>query len=333
MKKTILILIIVGLFISGASFFYLKKKWEAPGCQYQELITQVKISPNTPLNKIIQILTQHKIIQHPLLFKLGAMLFGQNQTLKAGLYNLSPCWSYKKIFEILSQGKELLQPVCIPEGLPWWKVAQIYSRHGLISKAKFYQAFTDPNLLHKFHIPAKNAEGYLFPSTYFFSQTKKYSGYEIVSLMLKTFQQETKKLFESYSPQKIHRFVILASIIEKETSLKKEKPIIAGVFINRLHKHMLLQSDPTVIYGLGEKFNGNLTKKDLKNSNNIYNTYTHKGLPPGPICSPGLDSLKAAVFPQKNNYLYFVSKGNGSHYFSKTLKDHLKAVRKYQLKK
>lgn len=334
MKKVIFSIIFLSLFISISSLlYYLHYKWHNPGCQYQELITKIAIKPNTSFNTIISILHKHKIIKHPLLFKLSIKIFGNNKPLKAGIYNLSPCWSYSKIFEILSKGKEKLFPIVIPEGLPWWKVANIFQKNGFITFDDFAKEISNPIILKEFNIPAKNVEGYLFPSTYFLSKTKKYTAREIIVLMLSTFKKETKKIFNNYSPSKIHKFVILASLIEKETALSWEKPIISGVFWNRLKRNMLLQCDPTVIYGIGKNFDGNLKKKHLRDKTNLYNTYIYKGLPPGPICSPGLEALKAAIHPKKHDYLYFVAKGDNSHFFSKTLKGHTSAVRKFQLKR
>ncbi|MFW6178490.1 MAG: endolytic transglycosylase MltG, partial [Desulfohalobiaceae bacterium] len=131
--------------------------------------------------------------------------------------------------------------------------------------------------------------------------------------------------------EQVHRIVTLASLVEKETGTPKERRRIAGVFQNRLDQGMLLQCDPTVIYGLGPDSDTRLRKKQLQDKDNPYNTYQHPGLPPGPICSPGLESLKAAIDPEEHSYLYFVSKGDGSHKFSRSLREHNQAVRKYIL--
>jgi UPF0755 protein len=127
--------------------------------------------------------------------------------------------------------------------------------------------------------------------------------------------------------------VTLASLVEKETGVAEERHRIAGVFVNRLKRGMRLQCDPTVIYGIGPEFDGNLKRKHLNNPANKYNTYRHGGLPPGPICSPGLDSIKAALNPEEHDFLYFVSRGDGTHKFSKTLAEHNRAVRRFQLRR
>ncbi len=149
--------------------------------------------------------------------------------------------------------------------------------------------------------------------------------------MVRQFNEHFEKIWENRAPDNPlsrYEILILASMVEKEAMVDEERPLIAGVFMNRLKKGMLLQCDPTVIYGL-EKFNGKLTRKDLA-SRTPYNTYLVKGLPLGPICNPGLSSLKAAANPAPVKYLFFVSKNNGHHYFSENIRDHINAVRKYQ---
>jgi UPF0755 protein len=121
--------------------------------------------------------------------------------------------------------------------------------------------------------------------------------------------------------------------VEKETSVPEERALVAGVYVNRMRRNMLLQADPTIIYGIGPVFNGNITRADLRNATNPYNTYSHPGLPPTPICSPGLESIRAAISPQQHAFLYFVARGDGSHQFSKTLQEHNAAVAKYQLRR
>ena len=157
----------------------------------------------------------------------------------------------------------------------------------------------------------------------------------MIRLMLKEFFKNAAKVWPSGLPEfeEMHRTVILASLIEKETGDGTERKRISGVFHNRLKKHMLIQCDPTIIYGLGPDFDGNIKKSDLLDKNNPYNTYAIQGLPPGPICSPGLDALTAAVHPEEHSYLYFVAKGDGSHHFSKNLEEHNQAVRQYQLRR
>ncbi|MDP6626047.1 MAG: endolytic transglycosylase MltG, partial [Nitrospinota bacterium] len=188
----------------------------------------------------------------------------------------------------------------------------------------------DPVIVKKLGFNAHSLEGYLFPDTYYFE--KKISDYDILKKMVDAFRKkimiqeimvEAKK-----SNLSLHEIVTLASVIEKETGKEEERPLISAVFHNRLRKKMRLQSDPTVIYAI-RNFDGNLRKKDLR-IDSPYNTYRYAGLPPGPIANPGLSSIKTAMQPAKANYLYFVSKKDGEHKFSSTLKEHNQAVLKYQ---
>ena len=188
-------------------------------------------------------------------------------------------------------------------------------------------------LLEKYGVPAKNAEGFLFPDTYQLTRSQESNGPAVVEAMLKVFDREAKKLWPQGPPppDELMRVVTLASLVERETGAPEERPRIAGVFMNRLRLGMRLQCDPTTIYGMGPDFGGKLTRADLENTDNLYNTYARAGLPPGPICSPGLASLKAAMNPEQNDYIYFVAKGDGTHAFSRTLDEHNRAVRFYQL--
>ena len=179
-------------------------------------------------------------------------------------------------------------------------------------------------------IPGKTVEGYLFPETYFFQ--KQASAEKIIRAMIGRFKSVFTKEWKNRAQElgfSVHEIVTLASIIEKETGVAKERSIISSVFHNRLEKGIRLASDPTVIYGI-ENFDGNLTRQDLR-TRTPYNTYTNYGLPPGPIANPGKAALEAALYPADTPYLYFVAKPDNTHHFSTTLAEHNRAVRKYQL--
>jgi UPF0755 protein len=197
------------------------------------------------------------------------------------------------------------------------------------NKADFIRLAKDPQFVKSLGIPSERVEGYLYPDTYRF--TPKSDPKDIITAMVSVFRKKTDRLDFSKAPQDLNEFQVLtlASVVEKETGAAQERPLIAGVFINRLKKRMRLQSDPTTIYGIYESFDGNLRKRDLLQKT-PYNTYKIPALPKGPISNPGLLSIKAVLNPDAHQFLYFVSLNNGRHYFSKTYKEHKGAVEKYQ---
>jgi UPF0755 protein len=292
----------------------------------------VMISSGQNFESVTRILYEEKIIRYPFKFKLLARIKGFDRNVKAGEYLLSSSMSPEKILETLVEGKVYLYRITIPEGYNLNQVASLLEEKGVIKGTEFLEAANDPTFTEKLGINAKNFEGYLFPETYFFP--KNTSPRKIISTMVNRFNVKFNPLWSKSPPEStfsIHEIVILASIIEKETSIDKERPLVSSVFHNRLKKNMRLQSDPTVIYG-AEDYNGNITRKHLITST-PYNTYTNRGLPHGPIANPGIASLEAALFPPESPYLYFVSKNDNTHFFSTNYDDHRKAVRKYQLNK
>ncbi len=256
---------------------------------------------------------------------------GVDGPVKAGEYRLSPSQSAWEIFREITEGKrQVLHRITIAEGLNLKQVAGIVQKKLGIDKKVFLKLCYNIEFIRSLGIEkAKSLEGYLFPETYFF--TKNVSAENVITSMVKRFNSLIKPEYLSRARElgfSFHEVLTLASIIEKETATPSERPLISKVYHERLKRRMRLQCDPTVIYGL-EEFDGNLTRKDLKTAS-PYNTYIIKGLPPGPIANPGIDSIKAALYPAKKKALYFVSKNNGTHYFSYTLKEHNRAVRKYQ---
>ena len=253
--------------------------------------------------------------------------------LKAGEYKLSPAMSPEEILEILVSGKVVRHLVTIPEGYNMFQIARLLDRGGLAKNDAFLAACTDWDFLRKHRIQGDSAEGYLFPESYYLSKSSSAS--EIAATFILQFWKVWKdngfdtRVAEIGST--VNEVVTLASIVELEAAVQDEKPLIASVFWNRLERGIPLQADPTVKYGvlIERKIKKKrLTWKDLRKST-PYNTYTLKGLPKGPVCNPGLESLKAVLYPKKTDYLFFVSKGNGRHYFSKTLREHNRAVNKY----
>jgi UPF0755 protein len=220
--------------------------------------------------------------------------------------------------------------IVVPEGFTVRQIAARLAANGLVDEKEFLRLARDRDTLAALKIPAASAEGFLFPDTYRFDRTMDTR--TILKTMTDRFQVKvTGGMIEQARAQGLgaREWVTLASIIEKETGRKDEMPLVSAVFRNRLRIGMPLQSDPTVIYGI-ENFDGNLTRKHLERQN-PYNSYLNRGLPPGPICNPGTDALAAALNPAPVDYLYFVSRNDGSHQFSATLAEHGRAVRKYQI--
>lgn len=250
--------------------------------------------------------------------------------LQAGEFELSAAMSPRQVFEALAYGRPVLHRLHFAEGLTMREVARAVNATGLTSAEKFLAACHDRDFLASRGINATNAEGYLFPETYFFPRTPDQNPYPILGALLDRFRATVADLPQSADPAELHRLVILASLVEKETAVPSERGTVAGVYANRLRLGWLLQCDPTIIYGLGESFDGNLRRSHLQDASNPYNTYVHPGLPPGPICSPGAAALRAAANPEQHDLMYFVARQDGSHHFSRTLREHNNAVIKYQ---
>ena len=251
-------------------------------------------------------------------------------TLQAGEFELSASMPPKRILDVLTSGKPILYRLHFPEGLTMREVALAVNATGLTSADKFLAACNDRDFLQAQGINATTAEGYLFPETYFFPRIPNQDPYPILKALLDRFRATVAELPQSTNPAELHRMVILASLVEKETAVPSERGTVAGVYANRLRVGMLLQCDPTIIYGLGDTFDGNLRRSHLQDPKNPYNTYVHPGLPPGPICSPGAAALQAASSPEKHDLFYFVARQDGSHHFSRSLREHTNAVIKYQ---
>lgn len=292
----------------------------------------VLIKPGATLPAIARQLEADGLIKNSYAFLALAKWQGHTNGPRAGEFLLNSAWSPREILRVITTTGGILHKVVVREGLPWWAAAKLFEAEGLADAAGFERALRDPALLAKYAIPGQSAEGYLFPETYQLSRGFVDGAPAVVEAMLKEFARQTQKLWPAGppAPDELRRVVILASLVERETGDPAERARIAGVFANRLAKNMRLQCDPTTIYGLGPSFDGDLKRAHLEDRSNPYNTYANAGLPPGPICSPGLESLRAALNPEPHDYIYFVAKGDGSHEFSRTLDEHNRAVTRYQ---
>lgn len=296
---------------------------------YELTQNQVQIPRGASFSQINGILAKKKIVKSPRLFHYYARFQNAMTSLQAGHYTLPHEVSLAEILAILQEGSKDYIRVTIPEGKNIFEIGNILENHRLISESSLFikEARKKPDESLGLPQDAQTLEGYLYPETYYFSPKTSVS--EIIYTMILTFQEKTQGIARRKNNLSWHEIITLASIVEKETGVAKERPRIAGVFHNRLKKRMKLQSDPTTIYGIFERFDGNLRRKDLR-ENTPYNTYRIPRLPPGPICNPGIKAIQSILKPEKHSYLYFVSKNNGTHVFSKTYKEHKKAVNFYQ---
>jgi UPF0755 protein len=304
----------------------------SPGPAMPQKQIEVVIPARTSLSAIAEILAENKVIRDKTRFAMLALLTGSGNKLKAGEYVFETGKRPFFVIDRLKRGEVLYRPVTIPEGTDMVKIAQILAAGGWVNSQRFLDLAHDPEILADYGIQADSLEGYLFPDTYYLSKGQQ-STAEIIRMMVdhhfQVFDELTKDSSRSPEVQLTHhKIVTLASIVEKETGREEERGLVASVYLNRLAKGMRLQADPTVGYGL-KKNSGELSRNDLE-SPSMYNTYKITGLPPGPISNPGRAALKAVLLPPESDYLFFVAKDDKSHYFSRTLQEHNKAVARYR---
>jgi UPF0755 protein len=297
-----------------------------PAVQY-DLV--VEIEKGDSFAAITRKLLAQNIAINPFWFKAIAFQKGMLSNLKAGEYKLTPGLTIPQILTIIAEGRAIKYAITFPEG---WSLKEILQAIGQTPNLqKSLPNLTVAEISSQLGISEQNPEGWFFPDTYYFE--KKASDVSILKRAHKKMQDVLQEEWEHKDmdlPYKEpYEALIMASIVEKETGAKSERATIAGVFTRRLIKGMLLQTDPTVIYGMGDKYKGNIKANDLTTPT-PYNTYVIQGLPPTPIAMPGRDAIHAALHPDKGNSLYFVAKGDGSHQFSETLAEHNRAVNSFQ---
>lgn len=296
------------------------------------VVATVYLPKGASFIEIVDILDRAGLVKSKLLFSFLALSKGIAGHIKAGEYELVSSMSPGEIIDKLVHGEIKAYQVTIPEDYTLKQIVDRLVADHLVDEKTFLAVTTDPAFLASLNIDANSAEGYLYPDTYEF-----YRGMTTQEIVKTLVNQFWKKV----TPQMVKRakdlgmttteFVTLASLIGKESGYRDEKPMISAVFHNRLKKGMRLQSDPTAIYSLTQ-YSSIVKRKHLEN-NTPYNTYKIRGLPPGPIANPGMDSLQAALYPAPVNYLYFVSNNDGTHKFSSNLAAHAQAVLKYQIKR
>lgn len=293
---------------------------------------EVDLKAGSSLRSISQQLVDQGILHEPWSFVLLVRAFGKASEVKAGNYLINSGISHYDLFETLTRGNTMQASITFIEGWTFSQMRDALNRNEFIKHLTM--AYTDQQIMEKIGAKEQSPEGLFFPDTYYFSRGM--SDQEILQRAYIAMQTKLNAAWQqrdSGLPYKSpYEALIMASIVEKETGKGDERAMIAGVFMHRLRIGMRLQTDPTVIYGMGEKFDGNLRKKDLLNDTE-FNTYTRTGLPPTPIAMPGLAAIEAALHPKKTKALYFVGKGDGSHAFSTTLKEHNRAVTRHQLQR
>jgi len=290
------------------------------------------VNAGVGLGQVARELEARGLIRSAVALKLLARYHKLDGALQVGEYEISAALAPEEILTRIVEGRVVTYEVSIPEGLTAAQIAPRLEAAGLSNAAEFAAFATDPASAGSLGVEGGTLEGYLFPETY--RLPRGLGVREVAKVLVDQFLEVWREIEPRAREQKLSMLevVTLASIVEKETAAPQERPLIASVFRNRLKRGMRLETDPTVIYGIPD-FDGNLRRRDLENAANPYNTYQISGLPPGPIANPGSDALRAVVDPAESDYLFFVSRNDGTHVFSKTYAEHVRAVDQYQRKR
>ncbi len=326
-KKWMALSIISAILVSSWLVYYAIAPLKLqPGSQ------EISIQPKSGLRSIANQLVAQGVLKEPWRFILLAKLLHKEQFLQAGSYTLNKNISPYQLLLSLNHGKTTQGSITFIEGRTFEQMRQKLAVNDAVKQS--IGGLSEAEILKLIGSKYSVAEGLFFPDTFYFDRNT--ADIELLKISYNAMQLKLEKAWQGREPnlpyKNSYQALVMASIIEKETGKASERPMIAGVFVNRLRLGMRLQTDPTVIYGMGLRFDGNIRKKDLS-IDTPYNTYTRSGLPPTPIAMPGLAAIEAALHPAETKALYFVGKGDGSHEFSNNLVEHNRAVVKYQLKK
>ncbi|MCW7754685.1 endolytic transglycosylase MltG [Desulfobotulus sp. H1] len=320
----LLLALITGLLLRNELQQYAQTPLQEKG---EEILFSVR--PGEGFRTVAERMEREGLIHSSFRLRVLARLEKKDTRLHIGTYAMSPALSPRYLLDMMVEGRVKRYRITLPEGLRITEIAKRVSQTGLVEEETFVWQAKDPAFAIRLGITAPTLEGYLFPDTYFFTHQ------DSVETMLHTMVKHFNRVFTDEKKERakelgfsVHEIVTLASIIEKETGAPEERPLISSVFHNRLKKGMRLQTDPTVIYGIPD-FGGSITRSHLRTPT-PYNTYHIRGLPPGPIASPGKASIQAALWPAQSDYLFFVSRNDGTHHFSTNLPEHNRAVQKYQ---
>ena len=336
MKRTALfrlfgVLVLIASLAGGWFWIGLRTFAEAPVGNEETVILEVPPGITPP--RLAAHLAAEGVIDHPGYFLWLLRLRGADRRLQAGEYEIPPGITVEELVQNLVHGRVRLHSLTVVEGWTFDRLRAALAAHPAIRHT--LADVPRAEVMARLGKPGMDPEGWFLPDTYLFPRGT--SDREFLARALQAMERVLAEEWAGRDPdlplQSPYEALILASIVEKETAVPEERARIAGVFIRRLQRGMRLQTDPTVIYGLGEAFDGNLRKRHLQDRANPYNTYRHAGLPPTPIALPGRAAIHAVLHPAPGDDLYFVAKGDGSHHFSATVEEHNRAVRRYQLRR
>ncbi len=330
-RKLALLLLAVCLGIAGAAW-WMYERVRTPHRAFAGDEVFVDLPAGTSVSAMAERLATAGVVPDTLTFRIAARLSGRERRLQAGEYRFTEAATPAAVVDRLARGDVFVMPITFREGLTIGEMAGLFEAAGLGTADAFRAAARRPELIRHLDARADDLEGYLFPSTY--TIARRTSAGVLVEAMVTEFERAFDAGLRAEADRRgmsVRDVVTLASVVERETGVAEERPLVARVFLNRLAIGMPLQTDPTVIYAMmrAGRWNGNITRNDLQMSD-PYNTYRNPGLPPGPIAAPGRASLEAALNPADAPYLYFVSRNDGTHAFSSTLAEHNRAVNQWQ---
>jgi UPF0755 protein len=334
MRRAILVFTVLILLAAAAAAWRVYNRVIEPYKGYAAEEQFVEIAPGSSTRAIGQALVDGGVVRDSLVFRIALWRSGAARRLKAGEYRFDRPMTAAEAVDRIARGDVYLRAITFPEGLTIREMAHVYEAQGFGPAAGFLAAAADVGPIADLDPAARDLEGYLFPETY--ALPRRGTAMQLVTMMVARLHQVLGPELRQEAAARglnVREVVTLASIVEKETAKADERPLVAAVCLRRLRIGMALQSDPTVIYGLTRagRYNGNLTRENLQ-FDSPYNTYRHAGLPPGPIAAPGRASIEAVVRPAEVDYLYFVSRNDGSHVFARTLDEHNRNVNRYQVR-
>jgi UPF0755 protein len=332
MRALLLVLVLATVVVSGGVWIKYREFLSEP-IDFEGEALMLEVERGTSLRSLSEELVARGLLDHPYFFMAMAHLDEKATRIKAGEYRIENHIKPPDLLALLVSGKVVQHAFTLVEGWTYHQAVAAIGEDDCFAKVLGDEPSAEMVMASLGH-PDEHPEGRFFPDTYYF--VKGTSDLDILrrafETMNRVLEHEWQNREDGLPLKSPYEALILASIVEKETALAPERPAIAGVLTRRLDLGMMLQTDPTVIYGIGDLFDGNITRDDLRRDT-PYNTYVHEGLPPTPIALPGRDAIHAALHPQDGDSLYFVAKGDGSHHFSATLAEHNQAVRLYQMSK